>query len=249
LYVADTFGNVMKTEFNAYTFWDLRNGQDTSGDFDPTIYGWRTVGDNGCMYNQSSYYPTYYGLSMMQYLARPGSTTLNAASSYLLLTPYAARAADGSLRLLVINKDTSAIFTGQINLANFVPSPSATVYFYGQPQDNAAKSNLSLSLQQIAVSSYSPVSTQFTCAFPPLSLTLFNFAPAAPSLSLLPAGTGQFVFQLHGQSQTPYVIQNSPDLVHWSPVSTNRLAGTSMNFTNAIAPATSSEFWRAVWQP
>ena len=70
LYVADTMGQVMKTEFNAYTFWDLRNGQDTNGDYDSTIYGWRTVGDNGCMYNRSSCYPTYYGLSMMQYLAR-----------------------------------------------------------------------------------------------------------------------------------------------------------------------------------
>jgi len=177
LYVADTMGQVMKTEFNAYTFWDLRNGQDTSGNYDSTLYGWRTVGDNGCIYNQSSCYPSYYGLSMMQYLARPGSTTLNASSSYLLLTPYAARAADGSLRLLVINKDTNATFNGQVNLANFVPSSTATVYFYGQPQDNAAKNNLSLSLQQIAVSNYSPVSTQFTYAFPPLSLTLFNFAP------------------------------------------------------------------------
>ena len=53
LYVADAMGVVMKTEFNAYTFWDLRNGQDTSGDYDATIYGWRTVGDNGCMYGQA----------------------------------------------------------------------------------------------------------------------------------------------------------------------------------------------------
>ena len=249
LYVADTIGQVMKTEFNSYTFWDLRNNQDTSGNYDATLYGWRSVGDNGCMYNQSSCYPTYYGLSMMQYLVRPGSSTLNATSGYLLLTPYAARAADGSLRLLVINKDTNATFNGQINLANFVPSSSATVYSYGQPQDNATKSNLSLSLQQIAVSSYSPVSTQFTCAFPPLSLTLFNFAPAAPTLSVLPAASGQFAFQLHGQSQTPYVLQTSTNLAAWSSVSTNLLTGASMNFTNAIPAATVGQYWRAVWQP
>jgi hypothetical protein len=249
LYVADALGIVMKTEFNAYTFWDLRNGQDTTGNYDSTIYGWRTVGDNGCMYNQSSVYPSYYGLSLMQYLARPGSTTLNAGSSYVLLTPYAARAADGSLRLLVINKDTNAVFNGQVNLANFAPSSSATVYFYGQPQDNAAKNNLSLSLQQIAVTNYSPVSSQFTYAFPALSLTLFSFAPAAPSLSLRPAAAGQFVFQLNGQSGTPYVLESSPDLVHWTPVSTNRLAGSTLSLTNTVSLANAVQFWRAVWLP
>ena len=239
----------MKTEFNAYTFWDLRNSQDTTGNYDSTLYGWRTVGDNGCMYDQSSCYPSYYGLSMMQYLARPGSTTLSAGSSYALLTPYAARATDGSLRLLVINKDTNAVFTGQISLTNFAPSSSATVYFYGQPQDNAAKNNLSLSLQQIAVTNYSPVSAQFTYAFPALSLTVFNFAPAAPSLIMRPAAPGQFAFQLNGQSATPYVLQSSPDLVHWTPVSTNRLASPTLNITNAVSSANAAQFWRAVWQP
>jgi alpha-L-arabinofuranosidase len=249
LYVADTLGIVMKTEFNAYTFWDLRNGQDTSGNYDSTIYGWRTVGDNGCMYNQSSYYPTFYGLSMMQYLARPGSTTLSASSTYPLLTPYAARAADGSLRLLVINKDTNAVFNGQINLANFVPSSSATVYFYGQPQDNATKNNLSMSLQQIAVSNYASASTSFTYAFPALSLTVFNFAPASPLLSVSPAATGQFAFQLNGQSKTPYILQTSPDLVHWTPVSTNLLSSPTLSITNPVSSSPSAQFWRAVWQP
>jgi hypothetical protein len=201
------------------------------------------------MYGQSSCYPTYYGLSMLQYLARPGSTTLNASSSYKLLTPYAARAADGSLRVLVINKDTNAVFNGQINLTNFAPSSSATIYFYGQPQDNAAKNNLGLSLQQIAVSNYPAASTQFTCAFPALSLTVFDFAPAAPSLSLRPSAPGQFAFQLNGQSATPYVLQSSPDLVHWTPVSTNRLVGSTMTVTNAVSPANAAQFWRAVWQP
>ncbi len=249
LYVADTMGVVMKTEFNAYTFWDLRNGQDTSGDYDSTIYGWRTVGDNGCMFGQTTFYPTYFGLSMMQYLARPGSTILNASSTYPLLTPYAARAADGSLRLLVINKDTSAVFTGHVSLANFTPLSSATAYSYGQPQDTAAENNFNLSAQQIAVTNLSSVTSSFLYFFPPLSLTVFNFAPAAPSLSPLPAASGQFVFQLNGQFQTPYVLQSSSDLVHWTPVSTNLLAGSTMNVTNPVSPGNVAQFWRAVWVP
>jgi hypothetical protein len=78
---------------------------------------------------------------------------------------------------------------------------------------------------------------------------VFNFAPAAPGLSVLPAASGQFAFQLNGQSGTPYIVQSSPDLVNWTAVSTNRLAGPTLNFTNAVSFADSARFWRAIWQP
>ena len=45
LYIADNLGQIMKTEFNGYVWWDLRNGSDTDGCFDPTFYGWRSNGD------------------------------------------------------------------------------------------------------------------------------------------------------------------------------------------------------------
>jgi hypothetical protein len=44
LYYADSLGQIMQTEFNAFVWWDLRNGTDTSGWFDDTLYGWRTYG-------------------------------------------------------------------------------------------------------------------------------------------------------------------------------------------------------------
>jgi hypothetical protein len=49
LYLADSTGQILKTEFRSYLFWDMHNGPDTGGDFDPTIYGWRTSGDYGVM--------------------------------------------------------------------------------------------------------------------------------------------------------------------------------------------------------
>jgi hypothetical protein len=243
----------MKTEFNAYTFWQLRSGPGTDGCFDPTLYGWRDVGDEGLIDGLDdgleSNYPDYYAMQLMQYFVRPGDTVLNAASDYPLLSAYASRRADGSLSLLVINKDTIASFNAQIRLANFVPSSSATVHSYGMPQDDAVEYDLSANLQDIAVSNYPSAGTLFTNSFPPLSLTLFTFVPAAPSLSVLPAASGQFAFQLNGQWGTPYLIQTSTDLVTWSSVSTNLLSGTSMNFTNTIPPGTGQEFWRAAWQP
>ncbi|MGD0815184.1 MAG: alpha-L-arabinofuranosidase [Verrucomicrobiota bacterium] len=249
LFVADTLGRLMKTEFNAYTFWDLRNGAGTTGSFDSTLYGWRDEGDEGLIDNLDSYYPDYYAMKLMQYFMRPGDTVLSANSDYLLLSAYAARGADGSLRLLVINKDTNATYNAQISLTNFAPSPSATVYSYGMPQDNAVEYNQSTNLQDIAVSSYSPASTLFTNSFAPLSLTLFNFAPAAASLKALSVTSGRFAFQLTGQSMTPYIIQTSTNLVAWTSISTNFLTGTPLNITNAIPLGTINEYWRAVWQP
>ncbi|MGH7971453.1 MAG: alpha-L-arabinofuranosidase, partial [Limisphaerales bacterium] len=51
LYYADSLAHVMQTEFNAFVWWDLRNGTDTGGSFDPTLYGWRTNGDLGMIGN------------------------------------------------------------------------------------------------------------------------------------------------------------------------------------------------------
>jgi hypothetical protein len=39
LYLADSMSQIMKTEFNSYLWWIFENGQDTTGDFDPSLYG------------------------------------------------------------------------------------------------------------------------------------------------------------------------------------------------------------------
>jgi hypothetical protein len=253
LYLADTMGQIMKTEFNAYTFWQLRSYPGYDACFDPTLYGWRDVGDEGLIEGLDdgleSSYPDYFAMRLMQYFVRPGDTVLNAASDYLLLSAYASRRADGSLCLLVINKDTTTNFNAQVRLANFVPSSSATVHSYGIPQDDATENDLNFALQDIAVSTYPSASTLFTNSFPPLSLTLFTFAPAAPSLSALPAPSGQFAIQLHGQSMTPYILQMSTNLADWTCISTNLLTGASLNITNAIPPGAGNGYWRAVWRP
>jgi hypothetical protein len=91
--------------------------------------------------------------------------------------------------------------------------------------------------------------TNFTTTFPPYSLTLITFAPAAAQLQSVLASDGQFVLQVQGQAGVPYVIQTSPDLVNWTPVSTNLLTGNMLNLTNAISSVSTQQFWRAVWQP
>jgi hypothetical protein len=253
LYLADSMAQLMKTEFNAYTWWDLRNGQGNDGSFDSTLYGWRAYGDEGIINANGNpgvdRYPIFYGFKLMQYYVRPGDTVLNATSDYLLLSAYAARKANGALTLLVINKDATTNFNAQISLSNFAPLSTATVRSYGIAQDDAVRTNnLAPGAQDIATNIV-PVGAIFTNSFPPYSLTLFTFTPGPAQLSALLPQPGQFVLQLHGQPGTPYIIQRSPDLFTWTPVSTNSLVGNVLNITNVISPGITQQFWRAVWQP
>jgi alpha-L-arabinofuranosidase len=251
LYLADSTSQLMKTEFRSYIWWDLHNGADTDGDFDPTIYGWRTSGDYGILDGSNTPYPTFYAEKLLQYFARPGDAVLNGTSDNLLLSAYAVHRTNGALTMLVINKDMTTNLSGQIELTNFTPWTTATIQSYGIPQDQAAENNESSSLQDIATTYYSAASTNFTYLFPPLSLTLFTLAPGLPQLSVLHVQPTQVQLQLQGQSGTPYVIQSSTNLSsglmdacrHQHAL---RQHGDHRHFCFRRHPA---QFYRAVWQP
>ena len=183
MYIVDTLSRLMQTEFNSYIWWDLRNGEGSNGDIDASLYGWRIYGDEGIISNQSGLNPTYYAFKLMQYFVRPGDTVLNASSSYLLLSTYAALRSDGALNVLVINKDPITNFLGQINLGNYAPATNATVHSFGIQQDNAAHTNINNGLsgnyanQDIATQNYPTAGNSFTYSFPPYTMTVFTFLP------------------------------------------------------------------------
>ena len=116
--------------------------------------------------------------------------------------------------------------------------------------DEATRTNASYALQDIATNNFAGADTNFTYNFPSLSMTLLTLAPSAPRLAALtPAPAGTFAFQLQGQPNVRYVIQNSTDLIAWASVSTNTLTNSTLNFTNPISAGAPVKFWRAVWQP
>ena len=247
-YLADSLAQLMKTEINSFIWWDLRNGSDTAGDFNASLYGWRTNGDLGIIGGANTRYPTFYGFKLMQFFARAGDTVLNSASDSPLLSSYAARKADGALALLVINKNNSATLNAQITLTNFIPWSTASVRSFGIAQDEATRTNSTVpGAQDIATNSFPNASTSFTATFPSYSLTLFTFAPAAPKVQAMPAPGGTFAFQLQGQAGVPYQIQTSPDLISWSSNATVTLTNTVWNETNNLSFG--AKFWRAVWLP
>lgn len=248
LYLADSLAQLMKTEINSFIWWDLRNGYDTSGDFDPSLYGWRPNGDLGIIGEANTNYPTYYAFKLMQYFANAGDTVLNATSDYNLLSSYAARKADGALALLVINKSYPGTTTAQISITNFYPWSTATVRSFGIAQDEATRTNSIVpGAQDITTNLLAGAGTNFSASFPAYSMTLFTFAPAAPKVQTLVGPAGKFVFQMLGQAGVPYQIQTSTNLFTWTSNATVTLTNSSWNTTNTLLPG--GQFWRAVWQP
>ena len=250
LYYADSLGQLLKTEFNAFVWWDLRNGTDPNGFFGPNLYGWRPYGDLGMINGLNTRHPGFYAAKLMQWFARPGEKILNATSDYPWLSTYAARRANGAIALLVLNKFNRTNLNAQIALTGFTPTAAATLRSFGIPNDEAARTNGPAAAQDITTNSLANAGTNFTCSFPPYSMTLLTLAPVAPRLiTSASASSSQFVFQLQGQSDVRYVTQSSSNLTSWVSVATNTLTASTLNVTNSIVAGPPQKYWRAVWQP
>ena len=246
LYLADSLGQLMRTEFNSLIWWDLRNGPSTTGDFDPTLYGWRPFGDEGITWGTTNY-PVFYAEKLLQYFVRGGDSVVNASSDYLLLSDYAVQRTNGALTLLVINKDVTTNFNAQIVLTNYLVAPEATIQSYGIAQDEATRTNAPAALQDIAETNFVNATTNFTYSFPAGTLTLFTFEPAAVKLKSSIVSPRKFVLQYQGQTNVPYALQESSNLVNWISVSTNTSSGAISAVTNTAAGG--DQFWRVVWVP
>jgi len=175
---------------------------------------------------------------------------VNATSDYPLLSAYATRKADGALALLVINKIVSSSFSAEIQLANFSPAPAALMRSYGIAQDEATRTNSAVpGAQDINTNTFPVPGTNFSAVFPPYSLTLLTFPPAAPLVVALPPANSQFNLQIQGQTNARYVLQSRTDLIlgGWIGVATNTLTNGTWNFGVSITSPAS--FWRAIWVP
>ncbi|HUA67093.1 MAG TPA: hypothetical protein VMA13_00980, partial [Candidatus Saccharimonadales bacterium] len=83
----------------------------------------------------------------------------------------------------------------------------------------------------------------------PISFTISSGTPTAPRLQVLSGSASQFVFQIQGDTNVPYIVQISTNLASWIPVSTNALPNGALNITNPLPPDAPQQFWRALWQP
>ena len=145
LFMADSLGNIMKTEFNSFFWWDLRNGQEGGNNNSDSLYGWRKYGDYGIVNSANpagpaDRYPTFYVYKLLKNYARGGEKVVTVASDYNGLGAYAVRDhRTKTLNLLLINKHPTAALNVKVSVANFKVGQQADVYAYGIPQDEAAR--------------------------------------------------------------------------------------------------------------
>ena len=249
LYLADSLAALMQTEFNGFFWWNFRNGGVvTTNNNSASLYGWREYGDYAVTEGTTNY-PPYYAERLLQKFIQPGDSVIAATNDYYLLSAYAARRQDGALTLLAINKDPMNTITGQVAIAGYTPSPGATIYSYGIPQDNAAETGIGS--QDISTNTFSGAATNFSYAFPPYSANVFFFSPAPVTLTAQTptSGSGQTVLKLQTQPGVPSVLEVSTDLLTWTPISTNTSTGNTLTLTNPFTAANPSQFYRAVWIP
>lgn len=184
LYLADSLGALMQTEFNGFVWWDLHNGQETANNNGAGLYGWRQYGDYGIESPQHDHYPTYYVMKLLTNFARGGDKVVKATSDNNLLTVYSVLRANGSLSILVINKSPTQSTSATFTLTGYSPVSTANVYTYGMDQDNAAKN--SSGSPDVVASTITDAGASFTQSFAPysvtvLSLTVPTSAPTATS--------------------------------------------------------------------
>src|SRR5437016_2647003 len=175
LFMADSLGQILKTEFKALLWWDLRNGQENNNNNSPSLYGWRPYGDYGVLSPQSVRYPSFYIIKLMRHFARGGDTVVQATSDNPLLAVYAVKRANGSLTLLFVNKSPSQAQPARVWVNDYVPDPQSGVTSYGIPQDEAARTGAGS--PDLAQTTFATGGTLFDYSFAPYSAAVISLVP------------------------------------------------------------------------
>ena len=181
LFLAETMSSLAATEFNACTWWDLRNGSLSGNNNSASLYGWRQFGDYGLVAAGdrgdtpvNTPYPSYRAFELLAKWAAGGDRVVSAASNYTALTVHATLRANGNLCLLVVNRSPSTALTAQVALSNFMPgATTATTYQYGPTNDT---NNAGLTAATLP-----GVGSSFSATFPAYSMTVIDLARPATS--------------------------------------------------------------------
>ena len=173
IFMADSFGSVLQTECNSFLWWDLINGTDTTADNGSWLYGWRMYGDEGVISPDFTLqYPTFWVEQVLNLFAAAGDEVLPTTSSYGLLTAFTTKRSDGTVRVMVVNKNNLQELATQFTFNGFKPKGPVTMYQYGIAQDNLAKAGKP---QTIAVSTIANWPAEATVSFPPYSVSVLVF--------------------------------------------------------------------------
>jgi hypothetical protein len=232
--------------------WAMQNGQ-TGGNASSSLYGTATYGDYGILSSgggseppAETPMPTYYGIQMLSKLGHVGDTLVQATSSNSLLTVHAVKQANGSLALLLINKDPANSTTANVALAGYSPAATGTAYTYGQSSTAIGSASVSgigttfqvtaapYSLTTVVLTPSGGAATPaYTVAASPASLSVAQGGSGSASIAVAPSGgfTGAVTFSVSG---VPAGVTAA-----FSPASTTGATTLSFTVGSSVAAGTS----------
>jgi alpha-L-arabinofuranosidase len=172
LFFADQIGRVLNSQFStvlSFHFGDDMLAKSALTYAGSSLYGWQTFSTFGMLQKTrvEPRTPHYWGMRMAGLLAVNGG---RASNDNTMIGAYATKASDGSVNLLLVNKAKNTDITTRIEFAGFLPRPNATLYRFGKPQDDAARTGPT-SLAQSAISN---AASQFSITLPAYSISLLQ---------------------------------------------------------------------------
>ena len=140
LFGADTYFDALEQGVFTVDWWDTHNGPQTIGtapDGATDYQDWGILSSGTCVGTTcepaiNTPFPTYYGLSMLSKVGRPGDLMVKAGTDQQLVAAHAVRQANGNLAVMLVNKDPSNSYTVNLSYNGYFPSSATpTVYTYG----------------------------------------------------------------------------------------------------------------------
>lgn len=219
MFIADNMLTWIENGAASVDVWGLHNGA-VWGNASSSLFGATNYGDYGILSNGQSGepaantpFPAYYGMQMVSYLGKAGDGLVAASSNNSLLTAHAARQANGSLAVLLINKDRNNTANANVSLTGFTPGGTATVYSYTPTSSGVTSANIAgqganftisvppYSMKTVVLAGTStPQNPSFTLSANPTSLSVTQGASGTATISVAPAGgfAGNVAFSATG---------------------------------------------------
>jgi len=196
LFAADSYMTALEQGVFTVDWWDTRNGPSTistapDGATDFGDYGVISSGTcvgSVCEPAANTPFPTYYAISMLSKLGRPGDLMVGAGTDQSLVTAHAVRQANGDLSVMLVNKDPNNSYSVNLHYAGYTPSSATpTVYTYGDEGTSITSA---------------PQGTSGMQTIAPYSIETIVLTPAANQFSALTAPGSPSISQVSATSAT-----------------------------------------------
>ena len=192
LFAADSYMTALEDGAFTVDWWDTRNGPGTistapDGATDFGDYGIISSGTcvgSTCEPAANTPFPTYYAISMLSRLGRPGDLMVGASTDQELVSAHAVRQANGDLAVMIVNKDPNNSYTVNLNYAGYTPSTATpTVYTYADEGTAITSAQQGTSAGQ----TIAPYSIETVVLTPQSNQISALSAPGTPSVSQVSA--------------------------------------------------------------